>query len=61
VTIAGCTYTATSMVFSFFDTLVTGGNATMNGEVPLSGSGGCASETMEIKYRISSPAAIYPG
>jgi hypothetical protein len=59
VTVAGCTYTATTMVFALTDTLVTGGNAKMVGEVPLTGP--CGSETMEVEYRISSPSVIYPG
>lgn len=63
VTIAGeCTYTATSMVFEFVDTSVTGGNAKMSGEIPLTGNGVCGSETMTAKYRVSSPSGqIWPG
>ncbi|HEY2716107.1 MAG TPA: hypothetical protein VGI73_07790 [Solirubrobacterales bacterium] len=57
-----CTYTATTMQFEFLDTSVTGGKATMSGEIPLTGSGICASEVMTVKYVVSSPTSqIWPG
>jgi hypothetical protein len=63
VTIAGeCTYTATAMEFEFVDTSVTGGNAKMSGEIPLTGNGVCGNETMTAKYRVGSPTnQIWPG
>lgn len=57
-----CTYTVAKMQFEFLDTSVTGGNATMSGEIPLTGTGLCTSETMTVKYRVSSPTSqIWPG
>lgn len=62
VQVGGCTYTTTTMVFEFLDTLITGGSARMIGEIPLTGLCGTGSETMTDRYRVSAPAgSIFPG